>query len=122
MNNTPIKPPDIEAYRLLVQEIKDYAIYMIDTDGTILTWNEGAERLKGYAADEIIGRNFTVFFSREDIAEGKPQRLLASAATEGRIENEGWRVRKDGSRFWANAVMTALHDEKGNVRAFAKIT
>src|ERR1051326_943871 len=103
-----LKQPDNETFRLLVQEVKDYAIFMLDPRGRILSWNAGAQRLKGYSQQEIIGQNFSVFFTKEDITSKKPQRELEMAATEGRTENEGWRVRKDGTRFWANAVITAL--------------
>jgi len=111
-----------ERFRLVVQAIKDYAIFMLDPEGHILTWNEGAERLKGYRPDEIIGRSFSVFYPPEDAAAGKPRRLLQAAIAEGRVEDEGWRVRKDGSRFWADVVITALRDEAGNLRGFAKVT
>ena len=111
-----------ERFRLVVQAIKDYAIFMLDPEGRILTWNEGAERLKGYSPDEIIGRTFSVFYPPEDVAAGKPRRLLQAAIAEGRVEDEGWRVRKDGSRFWADVVITALRDENGNLRGFAKVT
>src|ERR1043166_7661137 len=107
MPNTP--PLDYDAYRLLVQEVKDYAIFMLDPNGKILSWNTGAQRLKGYTADEIIGRHFSVFYSKEEIANKKPERELEQAMTEGRVEDEGWRLRKDGTRFWANVVITALH-------------
>ena len=113
---------DHDAYRLLVQEVKDYAIFMLDPRGTILTWNAGARRLNGYAAEEAIGQNFSIFYSQDDIASRKPQRELELASTDGRVEDEGWRLRKDGSRFWANVVITALHDDNGNLRGFAKVT
>ncbi|MBV9818469.1 MAG: PAS domain-containing protein, partial [Solirubrobacterales bacterium] len=86
---------------LLVAEVQDYAILMLDVDGHVATWNAGAQRFKGYEADEIIGRHFSAFYPPEDIAAGKPQRLLAAARTDGRTEEEGWRMRKDGTRFWA---------------------
>jgi PAS domain S-box-containing protein len=117
-----LKQPDYDAYRLLVQEVKEYAIFMLDTSGRIVTWNAGAQRLKGYTADEIIGQHFSIFYDKENIANGKPQRELETATTEGRVEDEGWRLRKDGTRFWANVVITALHDEKGNLKGFSKIT
>jgi PAS domain S-box-containing protein len=117
-----LKPPDYDAYRLLVQEVKEYAIFMLDTAGRIMSWNAGAQRLKGYTADEIIGKHFSIFYGKEDIANKKPQRELEKATTEGRVEDEGWRMRKDGTRFWGNVVITALHDEKGNLRGFSKIT
>jgi len=113
---------DYDAYRLLVQEVKDYAIFMLDPKGKILSWNAGAQRLKGYTPEEIIGKHFSIFYEKQDVANKKPQRELETASMEGRVEDEGWRVRKDGTRFWANAVITALHDEKGKLRGFAKVT
>src|SRR5947207_1281284 len=113
---------DYDAYRLLVQEVKDYAIFMVDPKGKILTWNAGAQRLKGYTPEEIIGKHFSIFYEKHDIAHKKPQRELEKASIEGRVEDEGWRVRKDGTRFWGNVVITALHDEKGKLRGFAKVT
>jgi PAS domain S-box-containing protein len=113
---------DYDAYRLLVQEVKDYAIFMLDPKGTILSWNAGAQRLKGYAPEDIIGKHFSIFYEKQDVLNKKPQRELEAAAMEGRVEDEGWRVRKDGTRFWANVVITALHDEKGKLRGFAKVT
>jgi PAS domain S-box-containing protein len=117
-----LKQPDYDAYRLLVQEVKDYAIFMLDISGRIVTWNAGAQRLKGYTADEIIGKHFSIFYDKENLANKKPQHELEKATTEGRVEDEGWRLRKDGTRFWANVVITALHDEKGNLKGFSKIT
>ncbi|HEV8253987.1 MAG TPA: PAS domain S-box protein [Vicinamibacteria bacterium] len=111
-----------ERFRLLVEGVRDYAIYMLDPEGRIVSWNDGARRLKGYTADEIIGRHFSVFYPEEDARAGRPQRELEIARTEGRYEEEGWRVRKDGSRFWANVVVTALRDEGGELRGFAKVT
>jgi PAS domain S-box-containing protein len=118
----PAPSMDYDAYRLLVQEVKDYAIYMLDPKGTILSWNAGAQRLKGYAPEEIIGKHFSIFYEKQDVLNKEPQRELEAAAMEGRVEDEGWRVRKDGTRFWANVVITALHDEKGKLRGFAKVT
>lgn len=111
-----------ERFRLLVEEVKDYAIFMLDPEGRIVTWNVGAERIKGYRPEEIIGESFSLFYPPEDVRAGKPGRLLTIAAIEGRVEDEGWRVRKDGSRFWADVVITALRDETGNLRGFAKVT
>ena len=111
-----------ERFRLVVQSVKDYAIFMLDPEGHVLTWNEGAQRLKGYRPQEIIGRSFSVFYRPEDARAGKPQRMLRIAAAEGRVEDEGWRVRKDGSRFWADVVITALRDDAGDLRGFAKVT
>ena len=118
----PLPVVDYHAYRLLVQEVKDYAIFLLDPKGRILTWNAGAQRLKGYKPDEIIGKHFSIFYGKEDKANRKPQRELETATIEGRVEDEGWRIRKDGTRFWANVVITALHDEKGKLRGFAKVT
>jgi PAS domain S-box-containing protein len=109
-------------YRLLVEQVSDYAIFALSPDGTILTWNPGAERFKGYKPEEIIGRHFSIFYTPEDAAAGLPGRLLARAAKEGHARAEGWRVRKDGSRFWASVTITALHDADGHLTAFAKIT
>jgi PAS domain S-box-containing protein len=111
-----------ERYRLLVESVKDYAIYMLDPEGHVVTWNEGAQRIKGYTAEEILGRHFSAFYPPEDGAAGKPQRLLEAAARDGRVEDETWRVRKDGSRFWADVVVTALRDPEGRLRGFAKVT
>jgi len=111
-----------EIYRLLVNEIQDYALFMLDRSGIVMTWNNGAERLTGYKASEIIGSHFSCFFRPEDIQAGRPNRELETALKQGRTEDEGWRVRKDGGRFWANVVLTALYDEEGNHRGFAKIT
>ena len=111
-----------ERFRALVKGVKDYAIFMLDPDGHVLTWNDGAERIKGYRTEEIIGKHFSCFYPKEDIARGKPDQGLRVAKIEGRFEEEGQRVRKDGSLFWANVVITALPDNAGNVRAFAKVT
>ena len=115
-------PATGDLYQLLVEQVQDYAIFALDPQGHVLTWNPGAERFKGYAASEIIGRHFSAFYTDEAIQEGRPERLLAIAAATGRAEDEGWRVRKDGSRFWANVTITALHDQSGKLTAFAKIT
>lgn len=111
-----------ERFALLVSAVVDYAIFMLDLDGHIASWNEGAQRIKGYSADEIIGQHFSVFYPAEDIATGKPGRILERAREQGRHEDEGWRVRKDGSRFWASVVVTALRDRQGILRGFAKVT
>src|SRR5918912_46389 len=113
---------DERSYRLLVQAIVDYAIFMIAPDGTIATWNAGAERIKGYKPEEIIGKPYTTFFTDEDRARGLPNELLETARQNGRAESEGWRVRKDGSRFWALAVIDTIRDETGKVVGFAKVT
>jgi PAS domain S-box-containing protein len=111
-----------EQFRLLVDGVKDYAIFMLDQAGYVISWNAGAERIKGYRAEEIFGRHFSCFYPREDIESGKPAKELESAATEGQYEEEGWRLRKDGSQFWASVVITALRDECGNLRGFAKVS
>ncbi len=108
--------------RLLVENVLDYAILLLDVEAHIVTWNKGAELLKGYSAGEIIGRHFSIFFSPEDVEAGKPAHELREAEENGRFEDEGWRVRKDGSRFWANVVLTALHDATGRLRGFGKVT
>ena len=105
-----------------VKEIRDYAIFVLDPGGRILTWNEGAQAIKGYAADEIVGQNFSRFFPAEDRERGKPNGLLDRAARDGRVTDQGWRVRKDGELFWADVVLTAIHDEDGALRGFIKIT
>ncbi|SMF44196.1 PAS domain S-box-containing protein [Azospirillum oryzae] len=109
-------------FRLLVQSVVDYAIFMLDPTGVIRSWNPGAARMKGYAADEIIGRHFSSFYTPEDRAAGVPQRALATALSEGKFEAEGWRLRKDGTRFWASVVIDPIRDETGTLRGFAKIT
>jgi len=108
--------------RSIVESIGDYAIYLLDREGHVLTWNPGAERIKGYKADEVLGLHFSRFFTPEDVAQGRPAELLRQAVAKNRVEEEGWRIRKDGSRFWANIVLTAIHDSAGAVRGFAKIT
>jgi PAS domain S-box-containing protein len=114
---------DSEArFRLLVDAVKDYAIFMLDVDGRVVTWNAGAERIKGYTAREIIGRHFSQFYEDEEVRAGKCERELEGAARDGRFEDEGWRVRKDGSRFWANVVITALRNPNGELVGFAKVT
>ncbi len=111
-----------ELYRLLVDSARDYAIFALDPAGHILTWNAGAARFKGYTANEIIGRHFSTFYPPDDIAAGKPAMELEVAADVGRFEDEGWRIRKDGSRFWANVVITALRDDSGELVGYSKIT
>src|SRR5262249_15029824 len=111
-----------ERFRLLVESIKDYAIFMLDADGLVSTWNVGAQRIKGYTADEIIGQHFSVFYPETDVRAAKTAEELAIAAREGRFEEEGWRLRKDGSRFWANVIITALRDRTGKLVGFAKVT
>lgn len=109
-------------YRLLVESVHDYAIFALDPTGHILTWNAGAQRFKGYKADEIIGKHFSTFYTPEDLARGRPAEELEIAERDGRVEDEGWRVRKDGTRFWANVVITALRDKEGRLVGFAKVT
>ncbi len=109
-------------YRLLVESVRDYAIFALDPKGYIVSWNAGAQRFKGYKPDEIIGKHFSVFYPESDIAAGKPAWELMVAERDGQLEDEGWRLRKDGTRFWANVVITALRDERGALVGFAKVT
>jgi PAS domain S-box-containing protein len=110
------------SFRLMVESVSDYAIVMLDPEGRVASWNTGAQRIKGYPTDEILGRHFSLFYPPDDVAAGKPQRNLDQAAASGRHEDEGWRIRKDGSMFWANIVFTAIRDQAGNLRGFAKLT
>jgi PAS domain S-box-containing protein len=112
----------LDLFRLLVASVVDYAIFLLDPAGNIMSWNEGAARIKGYTPDEIIGNHFSIFYPPHDIRRGKPDYELRVAADEGRWEDEGWRVRKDGSRFWANVVITALRNDEGTLVGFAKVT
>jgi len=121
----PVPKPlaaDDERFRLLVDGVKDYAIFALDPTGHVSTWNVGAERIKGYAAAEIIGRHFSLFYAHDEVSAGKCERGLEIAAREGRFEDEGWRLRKDGTRFWANVVITALRNPAGELIGFAKVT
>lgn len=111
-----------DLHRLLVESVRDYAIFALDPNGIILSWNPGAERFKGYTADEIIGKHFSIFYPRELVEEGFPEFELRTAANTGRFEDEGWRIRKDGSRFWANVVITALRNREGKLLGYAKVT
>ena len=111
-----------ERFRSLVDGITDYAIFLLDPQGHVATWNAGAQRIKQYQADEIIGQHFSRFYPQEAIDKGWPAHELMVAQTEGRFEDEGWRLRKDGTKFWANVIITALRDEEGNLRGFSKIT
>jgi PAS domain S-box-containing protein len=111
-----------ERFRLLVEGVQDYAIFMLDPEGRIASWNTGAEQIKGYRAEEILGRHFSVFYPPEIVANGWPAKELAIALGEGRLQDEGWRVRKDGSRFWAAVAITPLHDEEGRHIGYAKVT
>jgi PAS domain S-box-containing protein len=111
-----------ELYRLLIESVTDYAIFVLDADGVVRSWNPGAQRLKGYTEDEIVGKHFSVFYPADRIAERWPEHELKEAARVGRFEDEGWRVRKDGSLFWANVVITALRNAKGDLVGYAKVT
>ena len=111
-----------DPFKLLIQSIVDYAIYMLDPTGVVTSWNAGAERIKGFQTEEIVGQHFSAFYTEEDRKAGKPQRVLDTARKEGKYEGEGWRVRKDGSRFWASVVIDRINDEDGNLVGFAKIT
>jgi PAS domain S-box-containing protein len=109
-------------YRMLVEAVTDYAIYMLDPQGIVSSWNPGARRFKGYEPFEIIGQHFSNFYTEEDKATHLPQRALEIAAREGKFENEGWRVRKDGTRFWAYVIIDPIRDENGKLVGFAKVT
>ena len=111
-----------DRHRLLIDAVRDYAIFMLDPSGRITSWNPGAQRIKGYTPDEIIGQHFSTFYTPDDIAANKPARELQLASTAGRVEDEGWRVRRDGSRFWANVVISAVRNESGTLLGFAKVT
>jgi PAS domain S-box-containing protein len=113
---------DEAQFQLLVQAVTDYAIFMLDPEGRVVSWNPGAARAKGYAAEEILGEHFSRFYTEEDRRDGRPAQALETAAAQGRYEAEGWRVRKDGSRFWANVVIDPIRDETGHLLGFAKIT
>jgi PAS domain S-box-containing protein len=111
-----------QRFRLFVEAVRDYAIFMLDPEGNIATWNTGAERIKGYKPWEIIGQHFSVFYPEDDLKSRKPWHELEVAAKEGRFEDEGWRLRKDGSKFWANVIITAIRDESGRLLGFGKVT
>src|ERR1700730_2056029 len=111
-----------EQFHILVDSVEEYAIYMLDPNGKVVTWNTGAEKIKGYRPEEIIGKNFACFYTAEDVAADKPQRNLGEAARRGHIRDQGIRVRKDGSTFEAEVVLTALYDSKGNIRGYSKVT
>ena len=111
-----------EQLRLLIEVVREYAIFQLDPQGRIMSWNTGAERLKGYSAGEVLGKSFKLFYDASAIQDGKPEANLARAARDGECEDEGWRLRKDGSRFWASVVLTALRDNNGALRGFIKIT
>lgn len=111
-----------DRYQLLIDAVQDYAIFMLDPQGRVASWNGGAHKIKGYMPDEIIGRHFSVFYTPEDVASGKPARELALAIAQGRVADQGWRVRRDGSRFWADVTIAAVYDAAGTLLGFAKIT
>lgn len=111
-----------ERFRRLVESIEDYAVFMLDTRGNVTSWNPGAHRLKGYKAEEIIGKHFSCFYTEEDVRSGRPETNLAAAANEGHCEDEGWRLRKDGTKFWANVVISAVRDDSGQLIGFGKVT
>lgn len=121
-NAEQLKNKEEEKFRLMVESVKDYAIFMLDSNGIVASWNEGAKRIKGYEAREIIGQHFSKFYLDEDIKAKKPDMELEIASSIGRFEDEGWRVRKDGTTFWANVVITALHDREGKLFGFSKVT
>jgi PAS domain S-box-containing protein len=108
--------------RSIIESVRDYALYLLDRDGHVVTWNPGGERIKGYTADEILGKHFSRFFIQEDIDRGRPADLLRLAATRGRIEEQAWRTRKDGSRFWADTILTTIRDSSGQITGYAKVT
>ena len=112
----------VEQFHILVDSVEEYAIYLLDPTGNVITWNTGAEKIKGYSADEIVGKNFASFYTADDVAAGKPQRNLREASRRGSIRDQGLRVRKDGSTFEAEVVITALRDEAGEIRGFSKVT
>src|SRR5438270_739128 len=111
-----------EQFRLLVESVRDYGIFMLDPKGTITSWNQGGERFSHYTTDEIVGKNFACFYTAEDVAGGRPQRNLAEALRLGHIRDQGLRVRKDGTTFYADVVITALRDDEGRLRGFSKVT
>src|SRR5437764_370078 len=113
---------DEESFRLLVEGVNDYAIFMLDPSGRIRTWNAGARRIKQYRPEEIIGQHFSIFYPEAERPAGSSEHELEEAERNGRYEDEGWRVRKDGTRFWANVVITAIRDERGQPLGFAKVT
>src|SRR2546423_1166546 len=116
---SPERPPISEdELRLLIDNVTDYAIIFLDPEGRIVSWSGAAERIKGYRADDVMGKLFPFFYPPEDVARDKPGMELREAAAKGRYEDEGWRVRKDGSRFWANVIVTALRDKTGRLRGF----
>jgi PAS domain S-box-containing protein len=119
-NGEPARPAEL--FRLLVEGIRDYAIFVLDPEGHVLTWNPGAQALKGYSRDEIVGKHFSTFYPAEAVQNGWPQRELTLAEKEGRFADEGWRIRKDGTSFWASVIISALRDSNGKLSGFAKVT
>ena len=117
----PLRRVD-DLYRVLIENVRDYAIFILDPEGRVASWNAGAERIKGFEESEIVGRHYSAFFPPEAIRAGEPEQHLEVATREGRYEGEGWRLRKDGSRFWAHVVLTALHDHDGRLVGFGKVT
>jgi PAS domain S-box-containing protein len=111
-----------ERFRLMIEGVKDYAIFIIDPEGYIVSWNQGAKEIKGYSEDEILGKHISIFYTDEEIQRGEPEYNLKIASETGRHESEAWRIRKDGSRFWANVIFTSLYDDSGNLRGFSKVT
>lgn len=122
MNELAVGNVDPQLYRVLIESVKDYAIILVDPNGRVVTWTEGARLIKGYEANEIIGQFISKFYPPEVAQRGFPEHELKQAAEKGRFEDENWRVRKDGSRFWANVVLTALHDQSGKLIGFGKMT
>jgi len=118
----PMDEQAAESLRLLVEQVKDYAIFLMDKEGRVASWNEGLERINDYSASEIIGQRMSIFYTPEDLARGLPQHLLRVARSEGRVKDQGWRVRKDGTRFWADVVITALRDDSGMLVGFGTVT
>ena len=110
-----------QLFRLMVRAVRDYAIFALDPEGRVLSWNEGAERIKGYRQEEILGEHFSRFFPPEEVARGTPQERLAIATADGRVEGQGWRCAKDGTRFWADTVITAVRNETGELIGFSKV-
>ena len=117
-----IEEPDADAFRILVDTVKDYAIISLDPEGYVLSWNSGAELIKGYKPDEILGKHFSMFYTPDDLAVNKPAMELRVAQEQGRFEDESWRVKKDGSLFWANVIITPLRDAEGHLRGFGKMS
>src|SRR5687767_4631528 len=111
-----------ERYHRMIEDVQDYAILLMDQEGNIQNWNSGASHIKGYTSEEIIGKNFRIFYLPEDIKRHLPETLLERARTFGKASHEGWRIRKNGTRFWGSVVITALHDELGKVTGFTKVT